>query len=203
MSGLITRKELHASLVSELDSVKDYIDGSNNEEMGAHMNSTSNPHSVTKSQVGLGNVSNVLQATKAEFDAFVARRDNPHGVTVAQVGGVPPGRTISAGTGLTGGGNLTANRSLALNVAYTDDRYLRRTATAVNASALSGYGHSSFLKVGSTFLDMGASNGIYRSGNTLYAREGGNNRRIYHSGNIRYGTASPSGGVNGDIYIQY
>lgn len=35
-----------------------------------HTSDTSNPHNVTKSQVGLGNVDNVKQASKAEFDSL-------------------------------------------------------------------------------------------------------------------------------------
>lgn len=37
---------------------------------------------------------------------------------------VDTGRTISAGTGLTGGGNLTANRAISLDIGYTDARYM-------------------------------------------------------------------------------
>ncbi|MCY8163110.1 hypothetical protein MOC52_10880 [Bacillus inaquosorum] len=36
-----------------------------------HINNKSNPHGVTKGQVGLGNVTNDRQATKTEFDAHV------------------------------------------------------------------------------------------------------------------------------------
>jgi hypothetical protein len=35
-------------------------------------------------------------------------------------------RTISAGTGLTGGGDLTANRTLSLDLSYVDNRYLNQ-----------------------------------------------------------------------------
>ena len=52
----------------------------------AHFNNTNNPHSVTKTQVGLGNVSNNLQATKVEFDAHINNKENPHAVTKSQVG---------------------------------------------------------------------------------------------------------------------
>ena len=52
-----------------------------------------NPHQVTKAQVGLGNVTNVLQASKSEFDARVLvvnnhinDKTNPHEVTKKQVG---------------------------------------------------------------------------------------------------------------------
>jgi len=37
--------------------------------MENHMGDVANPHATTKAQVGLGNVDNVKQATKAEFDA--------------------------------------------------------------------------------------------------------------------------------------
>lgn len=40
-------------------------------------------------------------------------------VTAADIGGVPAGRTVSAGTGLTGGGDLTANRTLSANFGTT------------------------------------------------------------------------------------
>src|SRR5690606_28364811 len=103
--GLITRQELAPALRQELDDVKNYIDGSNNEEMGRHMNDTNNPHNVTKEQVGLGNISNSLQG---DFEAHVAER-NPHGTTAEDVGAVPVGRSITAGTGLSGGGQLTTS----------------------------------------------------------------------------------------------
>lgn len=37
---------------------------------------------------------------------------NPHGVTVAQIGATPATRSIAAGNGLTGGGDLSANRTI-------------------------------------------------------------------------------------------
>lgn len=42
--------------------------------------------SLGKGDVGLGNVDNVKQATKTEFDAHANNTNNPHGVTKAQVG---------------------------------------------------------------------------------------------------------------------
>ncbi|WP_411955155.1 hypothetical protein ACKXGF_05170 [Alkalibacillus sp. S2W] len=45
-------------------------------ELTNHKDNTSNPHSVTKSQVGLGNVDNVQQASKNDFDDLVARVGN-------------------------------------------------------------------------------------------------------------------------------
>ncbi len=66
-----------------------------------HTKRTDNPHSVTKSQIGLGNVENVKQETpdgaqekadkaladsKAYIDDHTARTDNPHKTTKAQIG---------------------------------------------------------------------------------------------------------------------
>ena len=48
----------------------------------SHANRTDNPHTVTKSQVGLGNVSNVLQAPKTEFDTHSA--DSVRHITAAE-----------------------------------------------------------------------------------------------------------------------
>lgn len=77
------------------------------ESLDAHIGNKSNPHKVTKAQVGLGNVQNLAPAdmpvstaqaaaiadakaagTKAQTDlnTHVNRRDNPHNVTRAQLG---------------------------------------------------------------------------------------------------------------------
>ena len=52
----------------------------------------------------------------------------------------------------------------------------------------------------SSNLDAGDVFKVDMDANEAYI--GGNNR-VYHGGNITYGTAAPSGGVNGDIYLQY
>lgn len=51
-----------------------------------HATNINNPHQVTKEQVGLGNVSNDLQATAVDFLAHTGNISNPHTVTKAQVG---------------------------------------------------------------------------------------------------------------------
>lgn len=77
------------------------------ESLDAHIGNKSNPHNVTKAQIGLGNVQNLAPAdmpvstaqaaaiadakaagTKAKTDlnTHVNRRDNPHNVTRAQLG---------------------------------------------------------------------------------------------------------------------
>lgn len=51
-----------------------------------HVANKLNPHSVTKTQVGLGNVDNIKQAAKSDFDAHVSNTSNPHEVTKSQIG---------------------------------------------------------------------------------------------------------------------
>ena len=54
-------------------------------ELAEHTTNASNPHEVTKAQVGLSNVTNDRQATYADFTAHTSAV-NPHGVTKSQVG---------------------------------------------------------------------------------------------------------------------
>lgn len=97
--------------------------------LNTHINNKSNPHVVTKTQIGLGSVENYPPATLSEAvdglrndryltpsttqaairAAFAAgtsythadRKDNPHEVTAMQIGAVPTSRTIN-GKPLTG-----------------------------------------------------------------------------------------------------
>ncbi len=141
----------------------------------SHINDTANPHSVTASQVGLGNVPNLdttdavnkahdqntdtaldsggaSEVTAADIRAHIDATDNPHSVTKAQVGlgdvdntadldkpistatqsalddKADNTITITAGTGLDGGGDLTANRTLDLDSASVASLGLADTA---------------------------------------------------------------------------
>lgn len=51
-----------------------------------HTEDVDNPHQITKTQVGLGNVDNVQQASKEDFDNHLGNKLNPHSVTASQVG---------------------------------------------------------------------------------------------------------------------
>ncbi len=59
--------------------------------------------------------------TQAQVNSAIAahsgQTNNPHGVTAAQVGAPPTSRQITTGTGLTGGGSLAANRTIAADIA--------------------------------------------------------------------------------------
>jgi hypothetical protein len=55
-----------------------------------------------------------VSADGSALDAHVANTSNPHATTAAQVGAAPTSRQVIAGAGLTGGGDLTADRTLAV-----------------------------------------------------------------------------------------
>ena len=111
-----------------LTSAKSYTDEQIDiveDNLSSHTSNASNPHGVTKSQVGLGNVPNVAtndqtptytaastlttltsgeklsvsfgKITKAitDFIAHIGNKSNPHSVTAAQVGAVPTSRTVN------------------------------------------------------------------------------------------------------------
>lgn len=81
----------HRHRVSDIDGLEAIIGNqttnkANQADLNAHINNQNNPHSVTKQQVGLGNVTNVEQASKVDFQNHLNNRNNPHSVTKAQVG---------------------------------------------------------------------------------------------------------------------
>ena len=94
-------------LISDESSARRAADTTITNNLNAHINNKSNPHGVTKAQVGLGNVQNLAPAnmpvstaqataiadakaagTKAQTDlsTHANRKDNPHNVTRAQLG---------------------------------------------------------------------------------------------------------------------
>lgn len=95
------------NLISDESSARQAADTIITNNLNAHINNESNPHNVTKAQVGLGNVQNLAPAdmpvsaaqaaaiadakaagTKAQTDlsTHANRTDNPHNVTRAQLG---------------------------------------------------------------------------------------------------------------------
>ena len=81
----------HRHKVADIDGLEEIIGNqttnkANQADLTGHIQNQNNPHNVTKTQVGLGNVTNVEQASKQEFDAHATNLNNPHGVTKSQVG---------------------------------------------------------------------------------------------------------------------
>lgn len=91
-------------------------------EVGAVVSVAGRAGAVTlaKGDVGLGNVDNTSDANKpvsaAQQNALNLKADTT-AVATALLGKVGTTRQIAAGTGLTGGGSLDANRTLAANIA--------------------------------------------------------------------------------------
>lgn len=127
-AGVLTREMfnklnsgLNGDITNALDEAKAYTDAAKTalekliqdsdkvikESLDAHIGNKSNPHNVTKAQIGLGNVQNLAPAdmpvstaqataiadakaagTKAQTDlsTHANRKDNPHNVTRAQLG---------------------------------------------------------------------------------------------------------------------
>ena len=59
---------------------------------------------------------------------------------------VQTSRTVTAGTGLSGGGSLSADRTLSFDTTWGDARYLSKTAKAADADKLDGIDSESFLR---------------------------------------------------------
>lgn len=81
----------HRHKVSDIDGLEAIIGNqttnkANQADLTGHIQNQNNPHSVTKAQVGLGNVTNVEQASKQDFQHHLDNHNNPHSVTKAQVG---------------------------------------------------------------------------------------------------------------------
>lgn len=81
----------HRHKVSDIDGLEEIIsnqttDKANQADLTGHIQNQNNPHNVTKTQVGLGNVTNVEQASKQDFQHHLDNHNNPHSVTKAQVG---------------------------------------------------------------------------------------------------------------------
>lgn len=81
----------HRHQVADIDGLAEKIDEvtrskANNSDISAHVNNRSNPHNVTKAQIGLSNVLDVEQASKTDLNNHTRNTNNPHNVTKDQVG---------------------------------------------------------------------------------------------------------------------
>ena len=81
----------HRHQVSDIDGLAEKIDEvtikkANQSDFQSHVNNRSNPHNVTKAQIGLSNVLDVEQASKTDLNNHTRNTNNPHNVTKTQVG---------------------------------------------------------------------------------------------------------------------
>lgn len=105
---------------AQKDQARSNIGAASAEEFSGHVSDKENPHGVTKSQVGLGNVDNTSDlnkpvsaaqeiaiadaksagtAAQTQLNSHVSDKSNPHGVTAEQVGADPVGTAASAVSG--------------------------------------------------------------------------------------------------------
>lgn len=100
----VPRKQDVDAVQNELDQLTIDVD--------THIGDTNNPHSVTKAQVGLGNVANVLQYSVSNPPPYPVTSVNGNtgavSLTASSVGAVPTSRTVN-GKALSSNITLTAN----------------------------------------------------------------------------------------------
>ena len=187
---------ISASLVNQPNGVAGldgagHLDPSVIEGVPTHGNESHSEDYATEGQVTAvsGNLSSHESAT------------NPHSITPALISAVPTSRSVNTGTGLTGGGALSTNRNLQLDLSYTDARY-------VNSAHLSATNPH-----GVTKAQVGLSNvtnhaQVVKAGDTMQGTLVAHNHSsptVTQVRNVHVSTSSPSGaaGNNGDIWIQY
>ena len=123
---------------------------------------------LVKADVGLANVDNTSDANKPVSTAQQTALDGKVNTTV----------TVSAGTGLTGGGDLTANRTISANfgtgagtIAQGNDSRITGAEQTANKGAANGYaGLSSSTVVPTAQLGTGAAtNATFLRGDNVWA----------------------------------
>lgn len=142
---------------------------------------------------------------------------------LTNIGGVPTSRTVSAGTGLTGGGDLTANRTLSLATtavtpgsygsatqvaALTVDAYGRLTSATSSAITPSGIGAQTALTSASPLaIDLGGTGQIsYSNGQLLIGNSTGNTltkATLTGTGNVTVTNGAGSIAIGTSPSLQY
>lgn len=107
-------------------------------DLKAHTGNKENPHGVTKAQVGLGNVDNTSDSTKANtagnpiHDAIAKKVNNDHIATTTSLGLIKAGTT----SGKTYGVNVDASTGAAtVSVPWTDQNVYQAVVPAADANA--------------------------------------------------------------------
>lgn len=106
--------------------------------------------------------------TEASHDSLPS--DNPHNVTASQVGAVPTGRNINTSTGLQGGGDLSADRTLSLTTTGVSAGSYTNTNLTVNAQGriTAASNGTASTPVFGTEWQLAESNGLSSTNSTTY-----------------------------------
>lgn len=165
----------HSSYMTPLRT-KEAIDVQAISPLNSHKSDRSNPHRVSKSQVGLGRVNNtsdmskpVSTAQRSAINAHANRRDNPHGVTAAQAN------------------TYTKSETLSLL-----DQRLHKDATAVNSHRLQG-------KSVAQIVSSGVSQAL-STANSRYASKNHSHSQYALKGHSHYVPDGPDGGSSCPAY---
>jgi hypothetical protein len=114
---------------------------------------------------------------------------NVDGLQAALDAKVDDSTTITAGTGLTGGGTLGVNRTLALDTTYTDTRYVNATGDTMTGNLSFGTNNKAIFGAGSDLQ-------IYHNGaNSYIDDQGAGNLYIRASASVRLQSATGEQGV--------
>ena len=126
------RRSPGADLIARISAVEqavDFVLGANSDRLAAEV------QSARGGQVDLA--TRITQVAASVPAAFIAR-------------------VVTAGTGLTGGGNLSADRTFALDLTYTDARYVQPARAVAAGTGLTGGGNLSADRTLSLDLTYGA-----------------------------------------------
>ncbi|MEC0724651.1 hypothetical protein P8852_07825 [Bacillus spizizenii] len=153
-------------------------------DLAVHKNDMNNPHNTTKAQIGLGNVDNVQQASKKEFEEHL--NDSQRHIT-------PVERENWNAKETTAGAQEKADKALSDAKHYVDTNYKNNNLTLItgdNAIQDARTGGEEY-PLGLTLMDIGQGNNTgYPLGYGIVKNEKYNNYRFTQ---FFYGTGNESG----------
>jgi hypothetical protein len=125
-------------------------------DLTAHTGNTSNPHSVTKSQVGLGNVDNTADSAKPISTATQTALDGKF--TQRTITGTTNQVTVTNGDGVSGNPTLSLPQSIATTSSPT---FAGLTINGTTYSTGTGFPNGVVsAPVGSIYIDTAVTNGV-------------------------------------------
>ena len=147
---------------------------------------------------------NINITTTVQDDSHAHVISNVDGLQSALDAKVPTSRIITAGNGLTGGGNLTANRTLAIDSSYTgfDSRYVNVTGDTITGVLTLGSNPSNAGELRVNDTSTTAYTVAFKgTGTRGYAFEGSSSGGDYNTTFSNAGTGNHNVTINGHLGI--